>query len=142
MSDTSNLYRATIKALVLDREKKFLLVREDNDLWEIPGGGIDFGEKPHECLRREFMEEARLEVAHVNEQPSYFVTALNINGQWKCAVIYETTLKNLNFVPSDECRELRFFTKEEAMKQKLYPITAEFVKVYNPKNHGPKTNIT
>lgn len=32
-------------------------------LWVPPGGGLQFGEKLEECLRREFLEETGLEVA-------------------------------------------------------------------------------
>ena len=31
--------------------------------WEFVGGGLDFGETPEECLKREIMEEAGLEVS-------------------------------------------------------------------------------
>jgi len=31
-------------------------------LWDLPGGGIEFGESPEETLKREFLEEAALEI--------------------------------------------------------------------------------
>lgn len=53
-------YRISVKALILDSEKRFLLVREDNGFWELPGGGLDHGEEPHACLKRELFEEMGL----------------------------------------------------------------------------------
>jgi len=137
-----NFYRISIKALILDNEKRFLLTFENKGLWELPGGGLDFGEKPHECLAREIKEEMGLEVISINEQPAYFLTAPHRSGRWWiCNILYEVKVKDLNFVPSDECVELRFFTKEEALKENLFSNVVEFVKIYNPDNHGPKTNI-
>ncbi len=137
----NNFYRTSIKALVMDDEKRFLLLLENNGLWELPGGGLDFGEKPYDCLVRELHEEMGVEVTYVNKQPSYFVTALRTEGRWKSNVLYETELKDLKFTPSDECTEIRFFTKEEALKETLYPIVREFIKEYDPANHEQKKNI-
>lgn len=139
-NETSNIpncfYRISIKALILDDEKRFLLALENNGLWELPGGGLDFGEKPQECLSREIKEETGIDVVHVNEKPSYFLTTLGIKSmKWYCNVLYETKIKDLNFKPSDECVGLKFFTKEEALKEKLFPNVAEFIKMYNPDNH-------
>ncbi len=141
MTDIPNsFYRTSVKALILDDQKRFLLQKEENGLWELPGGGLNFGEKPHDCLTRELKEEAGLAVTFVNKRPSYFVTAFNINGKWKANVFYETKVKDFHCTPSDECVELRFFTKEEALKENLYPIVKEFIKEYNPDNHKPGTN--
>ncbi len=131
----NNFYRTSIKALILDNKKRFLLLLENNGLWELPGGGLDFGEKPFDCLVRELREEMGIETIYINKRPSYFVTALRTEGQWKSNVIYETKVKNLKFTPSSECVEIRFFTKEDALKENLYPIVTEFIKEYNPDNH-------
>ncbi|MFH0952299.1 MAG: NUDIX hydrolase [Patescibacteria group bacterium] len=92
----------------------------------------------YDCLIRELREEVGIEVTYINKRPSYFVTALNINGQWKSNVLYETKIKDLKFTPSDECVDMRFFTKEEALKEKIYPVVREFIKEYDPANHEPK----
>jgi 8-oxo-dGTP diphosphatase len=50
---------------VLLDEGRVVLVRSSNPrhtppLWWLPGGGIDFGEAPHDTLAREFFEETGL----------------------------------------------------------------------------------
>lgn len=127
-----NYYRVSAKALILDEQNRFLLCREDNDMWEHPGGGIDYGETAHECLVREIREEMDLEVTSIAEQPSYFVTAQNLDGSWKVNVFYKTTVKNLEFTPSEECEEIRFVNLEEAAKMKLHPVAKSFTGVFNP----------
>ncbi|MHB8903805.1 MAG: NUDIX hydrolase [Patescibacteria group bacterium] len=131
----NNYYRTSIKALILDEHKRFLLFKEYNGFWELPGGGLDFGEKVRDCLIREMKEEAGLEVTEVNPRPSYFITVINNNNVWKSMVIYETKIRNLNFKVSDECIEIRFFTIEEARQEKLYFATEAFLKEYSPDNH-------
>ncbi|MBL4644403.1 MAG: NUDIX hydrolase [Candidatus Pacebacteria bacterium] len=131
-------YRTSVKALVLNSDKQFLLCKEIDGTWELPGGGLDFGENPQEGLVREIREEMSLEVASIAETPSYFVTAFfERNDVWKANVLYETELENLDFKASDECIEIAFFTADQIVNSKIpvIPTVYEFAKVYKPENH-------
>lgn len=132
MNDSSNIpdcyYRISIKALILDEWGRFLLCREDVGKWELPGWGLDFGENPREGLIREIREEMWLEVLTIADNPSYFFTWHE--NKWRANIIYETTVKNLNFTPSNECLEIGFFTTEEALKLPLFGNVIEFCKQY------------
>jgi 8-oxo-dGTP pyrophosphatase MutT (NUDIX family) len=62
----TRLVREGVRALVLDREDRILLVRmvEPNSgeqWWVTPGGGVDCDEEPARALRRELREETGLE---------------------------------------------------------------------------------
>ncbi len=131
-----HFYRVSVKALILDSEKRFLLSLENKGIWELPGGGLSFGENPQECLVREVKEEMGLRVVHVSDKPSYFFTAPHRSGKWWiCNVVYEVEVENLDFKPSEECVELRFFTKEEALKEKLFSNVVTFANIFKPQNH-------
>jgi TDG/mug DNA glycosylase family protein len=55
--------RRGVRAIVLDRQHRVLLVRfdwPDWSIWALPGGGIDRGETPEEGLARELAEECGL----------------------------------------------------------------------------------
>ena len=69
------------------------------------------------------------------EQPSYFFTSTNRKGVNIVNVLYETTLKDLNFTPSEECVEIGFFTLDEAKTLETFPNIQSFLKIYNPANH-------
>lgn len=136
MKDIPNtFYRISAKALILDDQKRFLLEREDNGLWDFPGGGIDHGDNPIETIKRKIMEEMGLEVLDVNPTIQYFVIAKALDNVWKSSVFYFTKLKNLEFTPTEECKEIRFFTKEEAEKVNLYPVVKAFLKEFDPARH-------
>lgn len=129
-------YRVSIKGLVVDETGRFMLAREDNGKWELPGGGLDHGEDPIPGLKREIHEETGLEVTQISPTPKYFVTSKRQNRDAYVAnVIYEIKLKNLDFIPSDECQELRFFTIEEARREDLFPNVEKFLEVFDPKLH-------
>lgn len=56
-----------LKAVIVKDGKFLILKRSGKDEfraneWDIPGGGMKFGEKPEECLKREVKEECGLNV--------------------------------------------------------------------------------
>jgi len=104
-----NYFRTSIKALIFDEQKRFLMFREDSGYWDLPGGGLDFGESPRACLTRELEEEAGLQISSVAARPAYFASGLNLEKIWKTIICYKTSVKHLNFRPSKECQEIRFF---------------------------------
>lgn len=118
-------HRVTAKGLHV-REGKVLLVhdftgRSDTDPrpeWELPGGGVDFGENFQEALTREVREEMGLAVSRVEERPMYVWATKHGPGRgmewyYVLSLIFRFEPENLDFTPSRECREIRFFSKEE-----------------------------
>lgn len=137
-------YRVSIKAIVLDTNKRILLSLDDEGYWDFLGGGLEHEEKPTEALIREIYEESGLETTWVSPTPKYLVTALrpNKNG-YTANVLYEVGLANLHYTQSDECRDLQYFTIKEARALQLPPNVTAFLDVFDPNLHNdrpPDTN--
>ncbi len=121
MQDFNNIpdcfYRVSVKALVIDGQGRFLLQKEARGVWDLPGGGLDFGEELTAALRREVAEEVGLEVLSMDEEPSYFVTAHGKRFDvWFSNIIYKAELSDISkFTPSDECVEMRYFSAQEVL---------------------------
>jgi 8-oxo-dGTP pyrophosphatase MutT (NUDIX family) len=118
-------YRVVAKGLCV-RDRRILLVKdfssplyaEAGGLWELPGGGVDFGETPQDALRREIREEMGLEPISVATNPMYFWSYKRLNKRdmpwhWVLILGFRFDVANLDFIPSDECREMGFFSPEE-----------------------------
>lgn len=53
---SEKIQRITVKAII-HRNNAVLLVQDHKKKWEMPGGKIDFGERPEDAIRRELHEE-------------------------------------------------------------------------------------
>ena len=130
-------YRISAKALILNQNKKFLLVREER-WWDLPWWWLEYWESPQEGIKRELYEEMWINVISVKDNPSYFITTKKDNWVWIANVIYETQTdvnEISNFKPSDECLEISFFNIDEAQNETLFPNVEKFIKYFNPLNH-------
>lgn len=54
-------FPVSIKGVVV-RDGKVLLLKNDRDEWELPGGRIELDETPDECVAREIAEETQWKV--------------------------------------------------------------------------------
>lgn len=133
-------YRISIKALILNETRdKFLICEEDDGVWELPGGGLDWGATPQEDLPREIKEEMGLETTSVAEDPSYFLTMQTLGHKiWIANVLYETSVEHLDIIPSDECVSVKFVNKDDLAGMNVYPNVTQLAEMFDPKKHTQK----
>ena len=130
-------YRISVKALVLNETKdKFLICEEENGMWDLPGGGLDWGTTPQEDLPREIHEEMGLKISKIADHPAYFVTEKKRNkDEWKALIIYETELESLDFKASDECVRIKFADKSDIETIDVYAGVLRLAEQFDPNKH-------
>lgn len=136
-----SFYRVTVKAIVFKNEKIFL-IKESSKLsgkWELPGGGLDFGEDIHNGLKREIEEEMGLKVKNIEERPIYAWTwrhenRRNLDWFYSLVLVYRAELESLEFKPTEECEEIGWFSKEDLETIELDAQINGLKKVFNPKD--------
>ncbi len=105
---SSPIFRIGVFALIFNHEKHILLGhRQDIDWWNLPGGGMEYGETVDEAVCREVREETGLEVkverlVGVYSKPQKQEVVLT----FLCQVIGGT------LQPTEETRESRYFAPE------------------------------
>jgi 8-oxo-dGTP diphosphatase len=131
----------TVKALVV-KDGKILLIKESPEMsgkWEIPGGGLDFGEEIQEGLKREVEEEMGVKVKTIEERPMYVWTwryenKRNMDWYYSLVVGYKVELESFDFKSTESCEEIGWFSKEELEGIELCWQTNGLKNVFNPED--------
>ena len=134
-----SFYRVSVKGIYV-QDDKVLLVKEPLELsgqWELPGGGLDFGEDPKIGLEREVEEEMKLDVISVSDQPIYvwtdrFEKRRNMDWYYSVVLGYKIEFANLDFTPTEECEDIGLFTKEELQTLDIFHQSDHLKKVFSP----------
>ena len=134
-------YRVSVKGLFV-KDGKLLLLKEPEALsgqWELPGGGLDFGEHPHAGLKREIEEELHLRVTSISDHPVYVWPALfegwrDMEWYYSMVLAYRIELESLDFTPSSECEAIQMCTKEELDTLDLYEQVVPLREHFNPEH--------
>jgi 8-oxo-dGTP pyrophosphatase MutT (NUDIX family) len=56
--NVAHRFPVSVKGVVIDHDGRVLLLRNERDEWELPGGKLELGEDPAVCVAREIEEEA------------------------------------------------------------------------------------
>lgn len=132
-------FHITVKAIVIYHQKILILkrIRPSSDglgYWELPGGGLEYGETPHEALIRELKEETDLDIKII--KPIYTFTA--IRPEYQTVGIGFLTIPTDDHVKlSEEHTDYQFVSSNELLNyvdKKIYDDIITTLKEYETMN--------
>ena len=112
-------YPVSIKG-VFSIKDRYLLLKNDRNEWELPGGRLELGETPEECVQREIFEEVGITVQVGQIINSYLFEV--ISGKYVFIVTYmcDHSYEEIpETVISNEHLEIGFFSFEEIVEMNL-----------------------
>ncbi|PIZ62319.1 hypothetical protein CO051_05540 [Candidatus Roizmanbacteria bacterium CG_4_9_14_0_2_um_filter_39_13] len=127
-----NYFQPVALAVIKKKDEYLFTLRVDtykdlNGKWQIPGGGVDFGETPIEALHREVREELGIEVTVLQENPQVkTIMRKNWQGILLCYLceMKDTTAK---IVLNEEATEWKWMSLEELRAQESIPGCVDMV---------------
>lgn len=125
---------------VLIKDKKILLIKKSRGaykgMYDLPGGGIEFGEKIEETLKREFIEETGITLSSCSflGNNEYFCNYTNESGEPRklhhIGLYYNVaaSFKSIKNVPDgQDSLGAEFIDIKEINKIKIAPIVKKII---------------
>jgi len=109
----NTIYRVTVKAFITDENNKVLVVKEKQNFWSLPGGGLEHGESPQDGIKREIKEEIGLEDVTVGDIAYSTTVYLDQRDYWMTWIVYKAKVGSSNFVLGDGVTEAKFIDISE-----------------------------
>jgi 8-oxo-dGTP pyrophosphatase MutT (NUDIX family) len=125
---------------ILIKDKKILLIKKSRGaykgMYDLPGGGIKFGEKIEECLKREFIEETGVTLGNYSffSNNEYFCDYINESGESRKLHhigLYYKVAASFKSIKSDSDGQdslgAEFIDIKELNKIKIAPIAKKII---------------
>ena len=129
----STIYRVVAKALITDVTGKILVVKEGQDFWSLPGGGLEHGESTSDCLQREIKEEIGINDVSIDEIVYSTNVYLDQRDIWMTWIVYKAKIDSLDFVFGDGVTDAKYIDINEIrdstdLLEKLIVETVQAIK--------------
>jgi ADP-ribose pyrophosphatase YjhB (NUDIX family) len=117
----------SVTAVVPDDRGHILLVhRTDNDLWALPGGGMDLGERIADAVVREVKEETVIDVevtgvVGLYTNPNHVMAYDDGEVRQQCSVCFTARMVGGRLSTSSETRQVRFVAPDQLDALAIHP---------------------
>jgi 8-oxo-dGTP diphosphatase len=136
----NNFIQPVILAIIRKDGKYLLTKRAEGDpedphssygSWQIPGGGLEFGESVEECLQREVQEELGIEVTRISMLNQIFHQVRNNWHGIFITFVCEMKDPNVQIKINNEASDYGWFTIEDIKNLVSLPLTEEIINAAN-----------
>jgi ADP-ribose pyrophosphatase YjhB (NUDIX family) len=133
----------SVTAIVTDTNGAILMVHKtDNNLWALPGGGMDLGESISQAVVREVKEETGLDVevtgiVGIYTDPGHVMAYDDGEVRQQCSVCFTTRLLGGTLTTSSETSEARFVSPESLDTLRIHPSMRLRISHYMDDRPGP-----
>ncbi|NTU66781.1 MAG: NUDIX hydrolase [Candidatus Moranbacteria bacterium] len=134
MENNNKTIGVSQKAVIFRDDGKILVIRRSETapshplFWDLPGGGIDFGEDARDAIIREIKEETGLNVNNVDILD--VISALDYKGEFWITIGYVSEVSESEVKLSHEHDEFRWIYSEEFSKMKASSRNKKFVESF------------
>ena len=72
-----------------------------------------------------------VKIRSIENMPVHIFTSRNKNGVWSTQIVYKVELDSLKFKKSDECTEIKYFTRDELLEVEFYQNVKDFINTFD-----------
>lgn len=109
----TTFYRVSVKAFVANDKGRILVLKENQNTWSLPGGGLDHGEDAIVGLRRELKEELGIQAIDSITPLCIKTFYLESKQTWLMWIVFDVALTSYDFILGNGVTEAKFTYTDE-----------------------------
>ncbi|HET9411396.1 MAG TPA: NUDIX domain-containing protein [Candidatus Saccharimonadales bacterium] len=127
----NTFYRVSVKAIIKNKEGQVLVLKENQDTWSLPGGGLDHGEDPKSGIARELKEELGIKNPNIKDVATVKTFYLEHKSAWLLWIVYQVEVPEQKLALGNGVTDAQYLDtsalkhSEDIFEQMVYIVTKD-----------------